>query len=247
MIRAVIIDDEQSNVDTLCSLLKEYGLQVEVSGSASSIAQAVSMINKEKPQLVFLDVELGKETAFELFRSFPEPDFEVIFTTAHEKYALQAIKASALEFLLKPIDPKELTAAIRKFEKESRKETDRKKIEALLQNSVFGKAGQKIAIPSADGYSFIDSSDIVCCEADMNYTYVYSGKERVLSSRTLKEFEEMLDPSKFFRCHKSWLINLDHIRKYSRTDGTRVLMANEKWVDISVRKREEFLKLFEKF
>ena len=247
MLKVVIVDDEQSNVEALRLLLKEFIPNADVVGAANDLKTAVTLINATKPALIFLDVELKQEFGFDLFGFFPEPLFEVIFTTAHEKYALQAIKASALEFLLKPIGHNELISAFSKFEKFDKRKTDHIRIEALLQNVKPTRTSQKIAIPSADGYVFLDSSEIVCCQADMNYTYVHTTKEKILSSRTLKEFEEMLDPERFFRCHKSWLINLDHIRKYSRNDGTRVFMSNEQWVDISVRKKDEFLKLFEKF
>ncbi|HEU4718316.1 MAG TPA: LytTR family DNA-binding domain-containing protein [Bacteroidia bacterium] len=249
MIKTIIIDDEKGNVGSLKELLNAYCRQVAVVATAENVADAIRLIDAHKPELIFLDVELKKELGFDIFRHYPDPFFQVIFTTAHEKYALRAIKSSALEYLLKPVDYRELVRAVEKFEKQQHVTMSQKKISVLLEN--LGNDSQsfsKIAIPSSDGYSFVNTGEIIYCEADMNYTNVVTNKgEKILSTRNLKEFEEMLNPQVFFRCHKSWLINLNFIKKYSRTDGTRVLMANDAWIDISVRKREEFLKLFGKF
>lgn len=249
MIKAIIVDDEKGNSDSLRELLNAYCKQVIVLESAQNLKDAVALIQNLHPDLVFLDVELRGEFGFGIFKEFPNPDFQVIFTTAHEKYALQAIKSSALEYLLKPIDYRELISAVEKFEKQQLMTISQKKISVLLEN--LGNDTQtfsKIAIPSADGYSFVNTNEIIFCQAEMNYTFVFTNKgEKILSTRNLKEFEELLNPSLFFRCHKSWLINLNFIKKYSRAEGTRVLMANDTWIDISVRKREEFLKLFDKF
>jgi two-component system, LytTR family, response regulator len=249
MVKAVILDDERGNIETLQELLASFCSHVKVVASCSTVKEAAAAINAHQPDLVFLDVELKGETGFDLFTHFPGPGFGVIFTTAHEKYALRAIKSSCLEYLLKPINHRELAAAVEKFEKKKRAEDVGGKIETLLGNLSGGRQRlNKIAVPAADGYSFIDVDSIIYCQADLNYTrVVHASGDPVLSTRSLKEFEDMLDTKIFFRCHKSWLINLRHIKKYSRVDGTRVLMADDKWVDISVRKREEFLDIFEHF
>ncbi len=248
MTKAILVDDASANLTTLTGLLKTYCPTITVVAMCSTITEAVNAIKQQQPALVFLDVELQNEMGFDLFNHFDAPTFEVIFTTAHEKYALQAIKSSCLEYLLKPIDYRELVNAIEKFERQQQLSINKNKIEVLLENinSIHQKAN-KIAIPNANGYVFLNTSDILYCEADMNYTKVLTTKQDAfLSTKNLKEFEEMLDPNVFFRCHKSWIINLNHIKQYSRLDGNRVQMLNDQWIDISVRKRDEFLKLFQK-
>ncbi len=248
MTKAILVDDASSNLTTLTSLLKTYCPTIIVVATCSTITEAVNAIKQNQPALVFLDVELQNEMGFDLFNHFDAPTFEVIFTTAHEKYALQAIKSSCLEYLLKPIDYRELVNAIEKFERQQQLTINKKKIEVLLENvnSIQQKVN-KIAIPNANGYVFLNTADILYCEADMNYTKVVTNTgDSFLSTKNLKEFEETLDFNIFFRCHKSWIINLDFIKQYSRIDGSRVQMINNQWIDISVRKRDEFLKLFQK-
>lgn len=248
MIRAIIVDDENGNIRYLQGLLKEYCKQVVVKEVFNGVKEAAAFIAKEKVDVVFLDVELNNELGFKLLELFPNPDFQVIFTTAHEKYALSAIKTSCLEYLLKPISYTELIAAVEKFERQKQVSINQKKIETLLEN-IGSNSGSfnKIAIPSNEGYTFISINDIVCCEASMNYTVIYTNKnEKIVSTRGLKEFEELLNPQLFFRCHKSWIINLNYIKKYLRNDS-RVTLNNDMKIDIAVRKKEEFFMLFEKF
>jgi two-component system LytT family response regulator len=246
MTKAILVDDAPSNLRTLEGLLNEYCPEIQVIETCGTIADAVKAIKTHNPDLIFLDVELQNELGFNLFDIFPSPAFEVIFTTAHEKYALQAIKSSCLEYLLKPIDYRELIKAVEKFEKQNQLTINEKKIEILLENvNNVQQTVNKIAIPNANGYVFLNTDEILYAEADMNYTKVITNKhDSYLSTKNLKEFEEMLDPNIFFRCHKSWLINLNYIKQYSRSDGTRVQMQNDQWIDISVRKKDEFLKLF---
>ncbi len=248
MIRTILIDDDDSNLKTLKGLLNKFCENVEVLSTCKSVKEAETAIIKYNPELVFLDVEMHNELGFDLFELFPLPNFEVIFTTAHEQYALRAIKSSCIEYLLKPIDYRELINSIEKFEKIKGKPINQKKIETLIENiNNKGQNFSKIAIPSSDGYTFLNTSEIQYCEADLNYTKVITvNGDLFLSTKNLKEFEELLSPLNFFRCHKSWLINLNFVKKYSRTDGNRVLMSNDKWIDISFRKKDEFLKIFTK-
>lgn len=248
MITTIIIDDDQGNIDYLLGLLKEYYPFVNVLTTCNTIQEGAIQIEKHKPDVVFLDVELEHEMGFDLFKYISNPTFETIFTTAHEKYALQAIKSSCFEYLLKPIDYRELVKAMDKFSHQNNFALNQKKLETLLENvSSQKRSASKLAFPVADGYRFVTVSDILYCEADLNYTKVFTLNEGgFLSTKTLKEFEESFDPQQFFRCHKSWIINLTFIKKYSRSEGNRVQMIDEKWIDISVRKKDEFLKIFER-
>jgi two-component system, LytTR family, response regulator len=247
MIKTIIVDDDNSCINTLQQLLSKYCQQVSVEGTANTVTEAMSLIALKKPELVFLDVELNGEFGFDLLKKLPDPSFSVIFTTAHEKYALKAIKSSCLEYLLKPVDFNELQDAVTKFEEQKKESDHKKRVEVLLSN--IGKNDNsftKIIIPSQDSHTFLNTSEIICCEADMNYTNVHTAKgEKIVSTRNLKEFEETLDPAVFFRCHKSWLINTNFIKKFFKTDSS-VIMSNDMRIDISVRKKEEFLNLFKK-
>lgn len=249
MIQAIIVDNEPNNIETLQLLIEEHCPSVSIVGTAATVAEAQKLILHLHPDIVFLDVELDGETGFDLLDLFSSPSFQVIFQTAHEKYALQAIKSSCLEYITKPIHSSDLIQAMNKYERYHKMEASQKRFEILLENIGNGnQALSKIAIPNADGYVFLNVSDIIYCQSDNNYTILYNSKgERIVSTKSLKEFEELLNPELFFRCHKSWLINLNHIQKYSRSDGSRVMMTNGNWIDIAVRKREEFLRLFDRF
>lgn len=248
MIKAVIVEDDKNNVEVLSALLQKFCPEISLVGSANTAQGGVNLIRNVHPELVFLDVELGNETGFDVIKQFSSPFFKVIFTTAHEQYAFKAIKASCIEYLLKPVNYKELQEAVKKFGQQKSLSISQKKIEVLLDNlgnnpNSFGK----LAIPTSEGYSFLNANEIMYCQADLNYTIIHTSKnERLVSSKNLKEFEELLNPSVFFRCHKSYIINLNFIKKFSRSDSM-VQMANETQIDIAVRKKEDFLKLFEKF
>lgn len=247
MIKAIIIDDEESCQNVLTELLNHLNKPIQLLGTAKNIEQGVQLINELKPELVFLDVELKDKLSFEILEKVRFKDFYTIVTTAHEKYAMKAIKASCLEFLLKPVDSGELKTAIEKFEKQQQISYNQKKIEILLENIGMPQhAIHKLAIPCNDGYIFINANDIIYCEADLKYTKIFTrNNESVLSSKNLGEFEELLNHAPFFRCHKSYIINVNFVKKYLRSD-TQVIMSNGTLIDIASRKKDEFLKLFEK-
>jgi two-component system LytT family response regulator len=242
----VIVDDENSCIQALSGIIKQYCPQLTILGTANNITDAVKLINKEHPQVVFLDVEINNEMGFDLFKFFSAPDFEVVFTTAHEKYALKAIKSSCYDFLLKPIAVAELVSVVSKLESE-KKHSGIGNVNVLLDN-LNSKDHQlkKIAIPSNDGYTFINVNDIISLEADGKYTKITAkGGINSLSTKNIGEFEEMLDAAAFFRTHKSWIINLDHVKKFMKADS-RVQMSNDVIADVSTRKKDDFLKLFSK-
>ncbi len=242
----VIIDDEMNCVDALSGIIKNYCPQLEVLGTANTISDAVKLINTQKPQLVFLDVEIGSEMGFDLFQYFPAPNFEVIFTTAHEKYALKAIKSSCYDFLLKPVNIQEVIAVITKLENEKRSGQSQN-VNVLLDNlKAKDNFLKKIAIPSNEGYSIVSIDEIISLEADGKYTKIVAkGGLCSLSTKNIGEFEELLNPEFFFRTHKSWIVNVNHIKKFLKNES-QVLLSNETLADVSSRKKDEFLKLFGK-
>lgn len=247
MIKAIIIDDEESCQNVLSELISFSNKQISLLGTAKTIAEGIKLIDDLKPELVFLDVELKDKLSFEILEKVRFKDFYTIVTTAHEKYAMRAIKASCLEFLLKPVDGNELNLAIDKFEKQQQVSYNQKKIEVLLENIGLPQYNiHKLAIPCNDGYTFINANDIIYCEADLKYTKIFTrNNENILSSKNLGEFEELLNHSPFFRCHKSYILNVNFVKKYLRSD-TQVIMSNGALIDIASRKKDEFLKLFEK-
>ncbi len=245
MIKAIIVDDEAKSRTTLNSLLSTYCKNVDVLATADSVASAISEIDKHKPDLVFLDIEMPHGNGFTLFEKIPQPDFEVIFTTAYDQYAIKAIKCSALDYLLKPIDGDDLISAVNKIEdKQKNKAEDKPNFELLLSNiSLKGKSA-KIAIPTFEGLQMISVEHIVKCTAQDSYTYItlVDGTKHLVS-RILKEYDELLSDMNFFRVHHSCLINLAHVVKYMKGDGGYVVMTNGESVEVSRRKKNELLTL----
>jgi two-component system LytT family response regulator len=244
MIKAVIIDDETDSIETLKWKLQNYCSDVEVVASFDNPAQGVEYLKTNPPDILFLDIEMPMLTGFdvleELGRDIP---FDIIFTTAYDNFGIQAVKFSALDYLLKPVQNKELKEAIDKHLKRTNQKIPIEQIDTLLSNVREKKRG-RIALASKESIEFVDPQDIVACEANSNYTNVYlsEGKKRVIS-KTLKEFEEMLTPFEFFRPHNSHLVNLNRVREFIRGDGGYLVMENKMKVPVSKNKREELLQL----
>ena len=243
MIQSIIIDDELKSRESLKILLDDFCENVEVMATCQNVAEGIEAISKYKPDVVFLDIQMQRETGFDLLTKIKPVFFEVVFTTAHSEYAIKAFKFSAIDYLLKPIDIEELKKALYKVEKKVNGNiSDR--LEQLIQNLKPNGSNQnfKLALPTSDGLIFVKIEDIVYCEASSNYTLIYTndGKKHVIS-RTLKEYEDLLADHNFFRIHNSHLINLGSVKKYVRGDGGYVIMNNDVSLDVSKRKKEAFL------
>lgn len=247
MITAIIADDEMKSRQTLAGILKKYCPTVHLLGEAASAAEAYSLINSQRPQLVFLDVSMPHEDGFELLKKFDKLFFEVIFITAYEQYALKAIKVCALDFLLKPLDIAEVRNAVEKAEHNIAEKNDNHLLAQLLHNLNTPKTGHnKIAVPTRTGLDFIKLEDIIRLEAESNYTVIHlPAAKKIVSTRHLKEYEDILPPDHFFRAHHSHIINLAHIINYYKGEGGYVKMADGSTVDIAKRKKKDFLALFE--
>ena len=242
--KALIIDDEQHCITTLTWALKEYCTDVEVIGTAKNGMEGSEKIMALHPDLVFLDIEMPVMNGIDMLEKMEKTDFRVIFTTAYDQYAIKAIKLNASDYLLKPIDKDELMLAIDKIKTSEGGQLNKEKIQLLRHNLQVITSLQKIAIPSAEGIMFFDLSTIVHLEASSNYTLIYfNNNTKVVSSRTLKEFEELLPSDIFFRCHHSHLINLKYITKYIKGEGGFVDLGNGRMVEISRRKKQEFLEI----
>lgn len=243
--KAIIIDDEASGAGALNIMLGKYCPQVKVLGIANSADQAEKMIHENNPDLIFLDVEMPHADGFQLLGRFKKINFDVIFTTAYNEYAIRAIKHNALDYLLKPIDKEELIAAVKKYEaKKESGQSDFIKVENLLASLAQTQKLQKLPVPTVEEILYIDMDNIVRFEADSNYTVIYlkMGK-KITSSKTLKEYELMLAGQPFFRVHKTHCINLTEITKYIKGDGGFVVMTDGATIEVSRQKKAELLAL----
>jgi len=246
MIKAILVDDEVHCLDTLSILLKEYCPEVQVLDRCRSPKLALESIRKLQPNLVFLDIEMPMMNGFELLEQFEEVPFAVIFTTSYDQYAIKAIHISALDYLLKPVDPKELVAAIHKVERQ--KKLPSAEQFQMLMNQVQHKGGEltKIAVPTAEGLELIHASEILRCEADDNYTHIFlKNKTKIVASRSLKEVESQLQSFSFFiRVHHSYIVNLNEVTRYVRGEGGYVVMSDGSTVNVSRARKDALLKMF---
>ena len=250
LVKAFIVDDEFQSRNLLSKLLSGLAPDIQLIGQASSVDEAYISINDLHPDLVFLDVMLNEATGFDLLKKFDEISFEIIFTTAHDEYALKAFRSNAIDYLLKPIDPDELKSAITKAKSrlQSKQFTSREHLENLYQTIHSPQTpGKKIAIPTSDGFILQPIEEIIYCQAIGNYTQFFlTNKRKLLSSYTLKQYDDMLEEFNFFRAHKSFLINLNHVQQYRKGEGGSVLMSDGMEVEISRRNKESFVQLFKK-
>jgi len=240
--KTIIIDDEPKARDNLKLLLSEYCPNVNILASEGNVKDAIASIKKHQPELIFLDVQMQGETGFDLLEKLETITFEVVFTTAHHEYALKAFKFSAIDYLLKPIDIEDLKRAVQRAIERNGKQMERRMeiaSDTLDQNK---SSFNKIALPTSEGFVFIVKDDIVRCESTDNYTNFYlTDGTKVLVSKTLKHFDEILSPHGFFRVHQSHLINLSHLQKYHKGEGGYAIMSDSSSVMVSRRKKTEFL------
>lgn len=242
-IRAVIAEDEPRNIVILKNILEKHCEGVEVVGTAADVKTAVEIIKKTEPDVLFLDIEMPPNKGFEVLEQFPTVNFDVIFTTAHEEYALQAIKFAALDYLLKPINIEELRAALAKVKVDRHGKGQSNELAAILKEYLRDKENSfsKIVIPSNDGYNVIDLKNILYCEACDSYTKIHTDEKKMfLISKPLKEYDELLSDKGFYRVHKSFLVNVHHIRKIIKGVGAAVIMSDDTNIPISMRKKDEF-------
>lgn len=246
MVKAIIIDDEVHCQETLGLLLKEYCPQVQVLQQCRSAKLGLEAINKLNPDMVFLDIEMPGMNGFEMLEQFTEISFAVIFTTSYDQYAIKAIRFSALDYLLKPIEPNELIRAITKVQ-ENRHLPAAEQFQMLLKQINDKTSGfTKVAVPTAEGFELIPSDQVLYCEANDNYTHFYlKNKNKIIACRTLKEIEEQLQDFNFFiRVHHSYIANLNEVSKYIRGEGGYLIMSDGSSVSVSRSRKESLLKLF---
>jgi len=242
MIKAVIVDDEPFCCSSLVILLERYCPEVKVAGIYYSGDDALHALPEQKPQIVFLDIEMPGMNGFEMLEQLPAINFEIIFTTSYDEYAIKAIRFSALDYLLKPIDKEELKTAVQKVIQRSHAPLPQQ-LEILLQKIHQPvSSAQKIALPSMEGLQMIDVNSIISCASDSNYTvFILKNKKKITVSRTLKEIEEMLEVYSFLRVHNSYLVNLQEIDRYVKGEGGYLVMSDGSNIDVSRSKKETLL------
>ncbi len=239
-IKAIIVDDERNGRENLAGILKEYCPEIALAGEADSVDSAKSLIRKENPALVFLDIEMPKANGFKLLEYFQDFRFEVIFVTAYDSYAIQAIRFSAADYLLKPIHINELKKAVGKVAARIRQKEENERLKHLYYN-LQQPANPRIGLPTADKIEFVDVETIIRCEGEGNYSHIYfAGGRHLLVAKTLVEFEELLYEYHFIRVHKTHLINLKQVSAFLKMDGGSLQLSDGKVIPVS-RRRKEFV------
>lgn len=248
MITAVIIDDEPKCVETLSILIKMHCPELSISGTGNSAEEGIKLINLHKPDVVFLDIEMPVMNGFDMLEQFEKPAFHVVFTTAYNQFAVKAFQFSALNYLLKPIDPDDLLITVERL-KESKNTLLKDQLEILMQNMQNNMTRpQRLALSTGDGLVFVNTKEVMYCRSESNYTHVMlSNGTKYFLARPLKEFEDALSGNDFFRIHNSYIINLNEIKKFVRSDGGYVIMNDATQITIARSRREEFFSMFEKF
>lgn len=246
MLRAILVDDQESNSSSLTEKIKRHCPGVEIIATCNSAEKAIVAINSLRPGIVFLDIEMPVMNGFLMLQQLEFKDFELVFTTAYDHYAIKAIRFSALDYLVKPIEVEELKTAVEKAEKRRADLAPSNQLELLLENLIVRKNNfQKIAVPTTEGLQFIKVDEIIYLEANANYTRIFlEGTRKYMVCHTLKDFEEILPSETFVRVHNSYIINKNFAEKYIRGEGGQVVLSNGSVIDISKRKKADFLKAF---
>lgn len=245
--KAFIVDDEISAVETLTSYIAEFFPKIQLMGYAHSVKDAVERIGKLKPDLVFLDIELTDGTGFDVVKAFDKPVFKVIFITAFDQFAVQAFRFSAIDYILKPVAPSEFRDAVNKAQRDFGEISSQMELMTLLHNiSSSSKLEKRIVLKTSDDIHLINTSEVIRIESDGAYShFILQNGKRVTVSQNLKHFEEILSGYGFFRCHQSHLVNVAYINRFHKSEGGMLILKDGTSVPVSFRKKDAVLKLFE--
>ena len=247
MIQALIIDDEKNAIEVLELQLSRFCKNVQVLATAQGGIQGIELIRKHQPDLVFLDIEMPHKNGFDVLNETKDCRYKVIFTTAYDQFAIRAFKFSALDYLLKPIDIRELQEAVEKAAVKEEQGSLDEKLQVLISQLQSPVRQERIALPVADGMQFFHTDEILRCESDSNYTHIsLTNGKKITIAKTLKEVEESLRGVDFYRIHQSHLVNMNHISKVVKGEGGYVVMKDGTTITISRNKKEAFLESFRK-
>jgi two-component system LytT family response regulator len=240
IMRAILIDDERSNLENLSVLLAKYCPLIKIIAQSQSVDEAVDLVNLQQPDLLFLDIQMGKHSGFDLLSRLPEKSFEVIFVTAYDHYGIQAVKFAALDYLLKPVNPEELIGAVSKASHRFKNKMENEQLSFLLQQlKKTETVVPKIALPQQNEIRYVVISDVLRCEADNTYTFFFlNNGDRILVSKPLKEYADLLKPQGFLRVHQSHLINPNFVKSWLKEDGGMLLMKSGDKIPVSKPNRE---------
>lgn len=247
MMKAILIDDERNALEMLEWMLQKNCPEVEIIAMCDSPLEGLEKIKALKPDVIFLDIEMPQLNGFDLLDRLGKHESDVIFTTAYNQFAIKAFKVCALDYLLKPIDPEDLKAAVQKASGKKNK-VSQEQLDLLLSYMKPEKPKSKrIALTASDHLIFVETEKIIYCESDSNYTIFFlTDGQKIIVSKTLKDVEEILEGSDFFRIHASYLINMKHVSKFTRGDGGYVVMSNNQHITVSRKKKDEFFEMFSK-
>ncbi|MEO9020771.1 MAG: LytTR family DNA-binding domain-containing protein [Ginsengibacter sp.] len=248
MIRTIIIEDEQQNLEVLELMLKKYNDIIEIVDCCTTPEEGIKSIEKNLPGLVFLDIEMPRMNGFEMLKRLPKIDFEIIFTTAYNRYAINAIRISAVDYLLKPIEDEELAIALRRCMEDIQTRNNHNRMEVLLKNlGQHNALDRTLTLTSLDGIRFIKMKDIVRLEANGRYTKFYLvNKDVITASRTMGDYEEALSENDFFRIHETHIVNLAYIDRFHKGNNF-VLLTDKTELPLARRRKEDFLRIIPKF
>ena len=248
MINALIVEDETKSRELLEALVSKHCPNVNVIATAANVKKAIEAVDKYNPDLIFLDISMPDGTGFDLLEKISPVKADIIFTTATDKYAIKAIKYSALDYLLKPMDAEELKNAVNKLVEKKSKVNTVENLAHLLQNLKQGKDSyQKITLPTSTSYEIVLVKDIIRCEADGSYTTFHlEGKRKLMASASLKHYEDLLPANNFMRIHHHHLISINHVVRYLKVDGGYAVMTDGSQIEISRRKKDDFLAMLNK-
>jgi len=242
--KAILVDDEPDGIRTLNKLLNKHCPQVTVAATCSNADAAKQQMETIRPDVIFLDIQMPGKSGLDLLTELPPKHFEVIFVTAHNEYMLQALQYSAADYLLKPVDEDRLMEAVQRVEKRLESGKKEELTEALLHNlSKTGNPAQmRLCLPTLKGFIVLKLEDIIYCEAERSYTIFHlEGKKSVTVSRPLIDYENLLKDTSFLRIHKSFLVNIHHVKEYQKGEGGMVILSDNTEIEVSRRKKEEFL------
>lgn len=241
-VRAILVDDEPRGLNSLEKLLQINCPEVITVATCTSVDDAIEKVTTLQPDLIFLDVAMPLKNGFELLKQLKEPCFEVIFVTAHNQFMVEAFHFSAIDYLLKPIDDELLIDAVRRAKKRIAEKSGNKNIETFLHNVQQAPGNMKLCIPSMKGFQVVELDDILFAEAAGNYTnFYFTNQSSICTSRPIHEYEELLSDAGFVRVHKSYLVNLLHVKEYLKGEGGSIILSNGKEVEVARRKKDVFL------